>query len=123
MGRSVQPLPRSGNGQIIPRRDPSGRRGEDRPLLLDVRTALLLNEDHRRCPGVRREECIGRTVGPRARNDRKIRGVQEEGIPDLSLGCGAMRTEEEDLLEQASSSAGPTYKWGVGHGAPKEKIY
>ena len=48
LGGPVQPGPRSGQGARIPRRDAAAARRQARALLLDVRTALLLDEDHRR---------------------------------------------------------------------------
>jgi hypothetical protein len=46
LGRPVQPRPRPRQGQELPRRNPAQGIGQGRPLLLDVRPALLLDEDH-----------------------------------------------------------------------------
>ena len=46
LGRSIQPLARSRNRPRVPRRDLAARRSEDRPFLLHVRPALLLDEDY-----------------------------------------------------------------------------
>jgi hypothetical protein len=46
LGRPVQPRPRPGQGARIPRRDPAAGGRQARALLLDVRPALLLDEDH-----------------------------------------------------------------------------
>ena len=46
LGRPVQPRPRSRQGAGIPRRNAAEGSDEDRTLLLDVRSALLLDEDH-----------------------------------------------------------------------------
>jgi phosphomethylpyrimidine synthase len=46
LGRPVQPRPRPGHGARIPRRDAAAGRRQGRALLLDVRPALLLDEDH-----------------------------------------------------------------------------
>ena len=43
---SVQPGARSGDRARLPRRDAAGRRGQGGALLLDVRTQVLLDEDH-----------------------------------------------------------------------------
>ena len=48
LGGPVQPVARSRDRARVPRRDASGRRREDRALLLDVRPAFLLDEDHAR---------------------------------------------------------------------------
>ncbi|MBV8490521.1 MAG: HAD family hydrolase [Candidatus Eremiobacteraeota bacterium] len=61
LARSVRLVARSRNRARVPRRTASGARREGRALLLDVRTALLLDEDHARSPRVRRK-----------RNGRKI---------------------------------------------------
>ncbi len=60
LGGPVQPLARPRHGQVVPRRDPPAGRGEDFALLLDVRPALLFDEDHRGRPEVRRGEGGGR---------------------------------------------------------------
>jgi hypothetical protein len=54
LGRSIQPQPRPRHRPRIPRRNPATGRGEDRTLLLHVRPAFLLDEDHRRRPQIRR---------------------------------------------------------------------
>ncbi len=46
LGGSVQSLARSRNGARVPRRDAAGAGRQGRALLLDVRAALLLDEDH-----------------------------------------------------------------------------
>ena len=46
LGRPVQSWPGSGEGEGIPRPGPAQGRAQARPLLLDVRPALLLDEDH-----------------------------------------------------------------------------
>ena len=53
LGRSVRSFARPRDGARVPRRDASGARREDRALLLDVRPALLLDEDHPRGARVR----------------------------------------------------------------------
>jgi phosphomethylpyrimidine synthase len=55
LGRPVQPRPRSGQGEAVPRRDAAAGRREARALLLDVRAAFLLDEDHAGRARVRRE--------------------------------------------------------------------
>ena len=63
---------RSGDRARIPRRDAAGRRREGRALLLDVRTAFLLDEDH-----------AGRARVRRARDGGEVRGVQGRWSRDL----------------------------------------
>ena len=46
LGGPVQPVARSRHGARVPRRDAAAGRREGRALLLDVRPALLLDEDH-----------------------------------------------------------------------------
>ena len=46
LGGPVQPRPRPGHGEGIPRRDAAAGRREGGALLLDVRPAFLLDEDH-----------------------------------------------------------------------------
>ena len=55
LGGPVQPRPRSGQGEAVPRRDAAAGRREARALLLDVRPALLLDEDHAGRARLRRE--------------------------------------------------------------------
>src|SRR5690606_18470674 len=70
--RPVRPRARPGDRARLPRRDPAAGGGQDRALLLDVRPALLLDEDHRGGPPVR-----GRAQRRRARGAR--RGPRGEG--------------------------------------------
>ena len=55
LGGPVQPRPRSGQGARVPRRDAAAARRQARALLLDVRPALLLDEDHAGRARLRRE--------------------------------------------------------------------
>jgi hypothetical protein len=55
LARPVQPVARSRHGRAIPRPDPAGRRRQDRPLLLDVRAEVLLDEDHPGSARLRRQ--------------------------------------------------------------------
>ena len=68
LGGPVQPLARSRDGARLPRRDAARRGRQGRALLLDVRAALLLDEDH---PG--RARLRGRSTGSRARPPRSPR--------------------------------------------------
>ena len=87
LGGPVQPLARPRDGARVPRRDAAGRGREDRPLLLDVRAALLLDEDHAGRPRLRRE---ARHRGGDGRGGAgapgKGGGVQEGRRRDLSPG-------------------------------------
>src|SRR3989338_8871201 len=91
MGRSISFVARPGDREIVSRRDPAGRGRQDGPLLLDVRPPVLLDEDHRRCPGVRRKEGARRASGARTRPDREGGGVQEERPGDLSITLNVIR--------------------------------
>ena len=53
LARPVQPLARPRDGRAVPRPDPPGRRRQDRPLLLDVRPQILLDEDQPGSPRLR----------------------------------------------------------------------
>jgi len=82
---SVQSRPRSGEGAGIPRRDLAERGGQARALLLDVRPALLLDEDHpgraRLRQGSRRRQ-RGRCAGQR--HGRESARIPRAGQRDLS---------------------------------------
>ena len=52
LARPVQPVARPRHRRAISRPDPPGRRRQDRPLLLDVRPEILLDEDHAGGEGV-----------------------------------------------------------------------
>ena len=73
LGRPVQPVARPRQGARVPRRDPAGAGGQGRPLLLDVRAQVLLDEDHPGPPGLRRG------AGPRGRAGGPGRHGREGG--------------------------------------------
>jgi hypothetical protein len=75
LGRPVQPRPRSRHGEGLPRRNAAEGLDEGGALLLDVRPALLLDEDHAGRARLRREGHAGE--GGR---------VREEGQRDLPEG-------------------------------------
>ena len=81
LGGPVPPLARPRDGARVPRRDAAGRGREGRALLLDVRAALLLDEDH----------------AGRARLRRRAVGVAEE----KALETGLAEKSEEFLREGA----------------------
>ena len=89
LGGPVQPRPRSRQGARVPRRDAAAGRRQARALLLDVRPALLLDEDHAGRARVRGE----------ARRVR--RGRAEEG--DGGEG-GRVRAEGRGDLQQGVTS-------------------
>src|SRR5690606_25160764 len=72
----------------IPRPDAAGGRRQDRPLLLDVRAQVLLDEDHPGGEGVRGEaECRGGDVrrgrgggGRDGRDEREVSGGGQRAI-------------------------------------------
>ena len=68
----VQPVARPGHREGLPRRDAAGRRREGRPLLLDVRSEVLLDEDHRGGPRASRQQ----EIEP---GWREVRGVRAAG--------------------------------------------
>ena len=75
LGRPIQPEPRPRDRARVPRRNAPARRRQDRPLLLHVRPAFLLHENHRRRSQIRR-----RTRHRRRRSAEKGNGSQVEGI-------------------------------------------
>ena len=77
---SVQPVAGSGDGARLPRRDAAGAGGEGRALLLDVRSALLLDEDHAGRARLRRG------AGHRARRRRSRRGCARRRPRSASRG-------------------------------------
>src|SRR2546422_531580 len=80
-------LARSRDRARVPRRDAASRGGEDRPLLLDVRAALLLDEDHAGRPRLRlHARHRGGDGRDRAGAQGEGRGVQEERRRDLPAG-------------------------------------
>ncbi len=83
LGRPVQPRPRSGQGARVPRRDAAPVGGQARAFLLDVRPALLLDEDHAGRARVRGE--AGRCGSRRDRDGDggEGGGVRAEGGGDL----------------------------------------
>src|SRR5256885_3946439 len=84
LGGPVQPLARPRDRARVPRRDAAGRGGEARPLLLHVRAALLLDEDHAGRARVRREaRDRGGDRGARPGAQRESRAVQERRRRDL----------------------------------------
>ncbi len=75
LARPVQPVARSGNGGAIPRPDPPRRRRQDRPLLLDVRPQVLLDEDHAGSARLRRQAGSRCPQLLPARPERQSRGA------------------------------------------------
>ena len=53
LARPVQPVARPRHRRAYPRPDPARGRRQDRPLLLDVRAQILLDEDHAGGPRIR----------------------------------------------------------------------
>ena len=82
LGGPVQPRPRSRQGARIPRRDAAAARRQARALLLDVRPALLLDEDHagrarvRGEAGRRRERTRSRRAWRRRRSSSCKAGAE-----------------------------------------------
>ena len=90
LGGPVQPRPRSGQGARVPRRDAAPGRRQARALLLDVRPAFLLDEDHAGCPRVRREAGHRRGRRDREGDGGEGRRVRPEGRGDLHEGVSAV---------------------------------
>ena len=70
---NLEPRPR--DRARIPRRNPAAGRRQDRALLLHVRPAFLLDEDHRRRPQIRRRTRHRRGRGAEKGHGRKVEGV------------------------------------------------
>ena len=92
LARPVQPVARSRHRRGISRPDAAGRRRQDRPLLLDVRPEILLDEDHAGGQGIRppksaRPSSACRTGGGRrsaARAERRSRSRNGRDVQALS---------------------------------------
>ena len=98
LGRPVQPEPRPRDRARVPRRNPAAGRRQDRAFLLHVRPALLLHEDHRRRPQIRRRTRHRRGRSAEEGHGRKIKGV-----------CGERRgglQQSVNLLFNSHDSAG-----------------
>ncbi len=67
------------NRPRVPRRNPAAGRRQDRPLLLDVRPALLLDENHRGRPQIRRRTRHRRRGGAAEGDGGKVEGVCRKG--------------------------------------------
>src|SRR4030095_13941451 len=84
LGGPVQPLARSGDRAVLPRRDPARRWSQGRALLLDVRAALLLDENHAGRAGLRGQaRHLERNRGGGPGPAREGGGVQEDGRANL----------------------------------------
>ena len=77
LGRSVQPRPRSGHGARVSRRDAAAGRREDRALLLDVRPALLLDEDHAGRARLRGEAGVEQEALTKGMEEKAVEFVQK----------------------------------------------
>ncbi len=89
LGRPVQSRSRPGQGTRIPRRDLAEGFGEGRALLLDVRAALLLDEDHAGRPRVRRATRRERCRSTAERHGSEGRRVHQERRRNLSAAVAA----------------------------------
>ncbi len=93
VGGPVQPLARSRDRALLPRRDPARRGRQGRALLLDVRPALLLDEDH---PGRAR-------LRGQARHRERDRG----GGPGPAGQGGGVQEDRRAALREAVGAAPP----------------
>ncbi len=129
LGRPVRAGARPRDRARLPRRDAAPGRRQERPLLLDVRAAVLLDEDHRgRAPTCRRAR-RQRRARPARGSGRQGRGVRRERRravhPSIAAGrlqvagggCGhrrgrpghsrAWRHTSRDALPQGPARADP----------------
>ena len=95
LGGPVQPRPRSRQGARVPRRDAAAARRQARALLLDVRPALLLDEDHAGRARVRGEAGNRGERGARQGHGGEGGRVREEGRGDLQQGVVSGRTSRQ----------------------------
>ncbi len=84
LGRPVQPRPRPGQGARIPRRDPAQGFGQGGALLLDVRPAFLLDEDHPGSARLRGRAMASRTTQRCSRAWRKRRSSSSRTAPSCT---------------------------------------
>ena len=117
LGGSVRSLARSRDGARVPRRNAAGAGREGRALLLDVRTALLLDEDHARSARVRRARHGGEVARVRGAGRRSLRSAEtavsslSEAIAFKSRRCSSIATRRSSptcrstAIRNASSRA------------------
>ena len=108
LGGPVPPGARSRDRARVPRRDAAGRGREDRALLLDVRPALLLDEDHAGRARLRRARRASRRRRPSRRASRRR--------PRSSAARAARSTVSSS---QPISGAGARLRAGDGHRATR----
>src|SRR6185437_13678556 len=89
LGGSVQSGPRPGQGARIPRRDAAAAWREARALLLDVRPAFLLDEDHAGRARLRGEAGFERRGSVDEGDGNEGRRVRAGGRGDLQQGVSA----------------------------------
>src|SRR5690606_22211036 len=105
LGRPVQPRSRSGQGARVPRRDVAQGFGQGRALLLHVRAALLLDEDHAGCARLRRQAGGFRRGSAGQGDGGQGRRIRREGRGDLLEG---LRTQSRaESREQKTSEGSP----------------
>ena len=97
--------PRSRQGARVPRRDAAAVGRQARALLLDVRPALLLDEDHAGRPRVRREAGDRRERGDRQGHGGEGGRVRAEGRGDLPPRVTA-RSSSHGASDAQASAAG-----------------
>jgi phosphomethylpyrimidine synthase len=101
LGRPVQPRPRPGQGQVLPRRDPAQGIRQGRPLLLHVRPALLLHEDHPGRARLRREAGHQRERSPGEGHGGEVGRVREDRGGGLPQGLKRLRRQSRPVCQQA----------------------
>ena len=69
----------------VPRRDAASRTGQDRALLLDVRTEVLLDAHHARRPRLRRRTRTRQRGSDRSRDGGEVGEFAEHGNRDLPI--------------------------------------
>ena len=103
--RSVPPRPRSRAREGVPRRDAPRRRRQDRPLLLDVRSPLLLDGDHPAGPRLRRPAGHHTRRRPRTGHEGTVRRVPQARRRDLLVAVQAFRQTETCDVDLAVNGA------------------
>ena len=103
LDRPVQPRPRSGHRKKLPRRDAAEGSPQGRPLLLDVRPEILLDEDHAGRAGLRGDaersgECgdvgVGHHRGWHGGDEPEVQGDGQQRVS----GCGEGEGEQSGVV-------------------------
>ena len=100
LARPVQPVARPRHRRAISRPDPAGGRRQDRPLLLDVRPQILLDEDHPGSPRVRPPQATPSPLPQAGEGDSPaasgVRAVENSPTADAEAGMAEMSKRFHD---------------------------